>query len=139
MNALGLWHMPVPIRCRPGGSEVPLVGDAVQFNVLGPLTAVRDGVPVLLGGPRPRAVLAALLIADGRHVRVDALIDAVWGATPPDTAIKTIQKYISYLRAQLDVPGLITSRADGYELRAPDVDRRHFEELLDRAGDALMP
>jgi predicted ATPase/DNA-binding SARP family transcriptional activator len=112
---------------------------AVQFNVLGPLEAIRDDVPVPLGGPRPRAVLAALLIADGRHVRVDALIDAVWGATPPDTAIKTIQKYISYLRAQLDAPGLITSRADGYELSAPNVDRRRFEELLDRAGGALMP
>ena len=94
----------------------------VQFRVLGPLEAVRDDVPLRLGGPRPRALLAALLLAGGRPVRMDALLDAVWGDQPPDTAVKTVQKYISHLRSELDSPGLIVSRADGYELMATDVD-----------------
>jgi predicted ATPase len=113
--------------------------DTVRFNVLGPLEAIGDGGAVRLGGPRPRAVLAALLLAGGRHVRVDALVDAVWGDAPPDTAVKTVQKYISYLRAQLGAPDLIVSRADGYELHARDVDRGRFETLLDRAAAEPAP
>src|SRR5688572_20075738 len=79
----------------------------VRFRVLGPLEATWAGAPVALGGSRPRAVLAALLLADGHQVRMDALVDAVWGDSPPDTAVKTVQKYVSQLRAQLGPPGLI--------------------------------
>jgi predicted ATPase/DNA-binding SARP family transcriptional activator len=111
----------------------------IRFRVLGPLEAVRDGVPVRLGGPRPRAVLAALLLAGGRPVRMDQLVDAVWGETPPDTAVKTVQKYVSGLRAQFGTPGPINSVADGYELAAPDTDVARFEELVDRAGTEATP
>jgi predicted ATPase/DNA-binding SARP family transcriptional activator len=109
------------------------VEQGVRFGVLGPLEAVRDGVTLRLGGPRPRAVLATLLLAGGRFVHIDGLVDAVWGDAPPDTAVKTVQKYISYLRAQFDTPGLIVSRADGYQLITSDVDAVSFEDLVDRA------
>jgi predicted ATPase/DNA-binding SARP family transcriptional activator len=120
--------------------------DAVRFRVLGPLEATRAGAPVALGGSRPRAVLAALLLAGGHQVRMDALVDAVWGDSPPDTAVKTVQKYVSQLRAQLGTPGLIVSGADGYRLETADVDSRAFEALVaegmreqgpERAADAL--
>jgi predicted ATPase/DNA-binding SARP family transcriptional activator len=103
---------------------------AVSFKVLGPLEAVRDGVPVPLGGPRPRAVLAALLLSAGRPVHIDTLVDAVWGDTPPGTAVKTVQKYVSHLRAQLG-DGVIVSRPAGYELVAGELDSRRFEALVD--------
>jgi predicted ATPase/DNA-binding SARP family transcriptional activator len=78
-------------------------------------------------------------LANGRPVRTDALVDAVWGESPPGTAVKTVQKYISYLRAQLDAPGLIASRTGGYELVAPDLDSRLFDDLVDRAGAEVAP
>ena len=94
----------------------------IEFTVFGPLEAARDGVAVTVGGPRQRAVLAALLLAGGRHVSMDALVDAVWGDSVPATAIKTVQKYVSQLRAQLGAPDLIVSRADGYPLPTDNVD-----------------
>ena len=52
----------------------------MEFRVLGPLEVVGDdGEAVALGGPRPRAVLAALLVEANRTISVDRLIDAVWG------------------------------------------------------------
>jgi len=107
--------------------------------VLGPLEAVRDGVPLALGGSRPRAVLATLLLAGGRRVSVDALVDAVWGDAPPDTAVKTVQKYVSFLRARLDSPDLIASRADGYQLVTDAVDAHSLADLVARASAEPSP
>ena len=112
---------------------------AVRFRVLGPLEATRAGAPVALGGSRPRAVLAALLLAGGHQMRMDALVDAVWGDSPPDTAVKTVQKYVSQLRAQLGTPGLIVSGADGYRLVTADVDSRDFEALVAEGMDERSP
>ena len=109
----------------------------VSFNVLGPLEAVRDGVAVPLGGPRPRAVLAALLLAGGRPVHIDTLVDAVWGDRPPGTAVKTVQKYVSHLRARLGA-AVIVSRAAGYELVAGELDSRRFEELAAEPAEAAL-
>ena len=40
----------------------------MQFRMLGPLTVENDRGPVALGGPKPRALLAALLVEAGRVV-----------------------------------------------------------------------
>jgi predicted ATPase/DNA-binding SARP family transcriptional activator len=109
---------------------------AVQFRVLGPLEAARDDGRLGLGGRKPRAVLAALLLSDGRQVRTDALVDALWGDAAPASAVKAVHKHVSFLRRQLGDPRLIVTRPDGYELAATDVDRRRFEELVDEAAAA---
>jgi predicted ATPase/DNA-binding SARP family transcriptional activator len=106
----------------------------IEFRVLGPIEVVRDGTRLSLGGPRPRAVLARLLLAAGRWVSLDALVDAVWGDDQPTTAVKTVQKYISHLRAGLGAPDLIVSRPDGYELATENVDSRRFERLIEQAS-----
>ena len=36
-------------------------------------------------------MLAALLLARGRHVSVDALIEGLWGERPPRTASGTVR------------------------------------------------
>jgi predicted ATPase/DNA-binding SARP family transcriptional activator len=117
-------------QCPP---DVEVIVTAVQFRVLGPVEATRDGRRLPLGGPRPRTVLSTLLLADGRWVRTDSLVDAVWGDTPPATATKTIQKYVSHLRAVLGEE-LILSRPAGYELVTESVDSRHFERLIEQAS-----
>ena len=45
----------------------------LEFRVLRPVQAVRDGRELALGGPRRRAVLALLLVAGGRVVPAERL------------------------------------------------------------------
>lgn len=104
----------------------------LTIRVLGPLEAVRDGRPVELGGAKPRAVLAMLVLGGGRPVRTEALLDAVWPSSPPPTGVKTLQKYVSTLRSQLGESDVIVSVRDGYRLGRPDaVDVARFARLVD--------
>jgi DNA-binding SARP family transcriptional activator/uncharacterized protein (DUF2384 family) len=71
----------------------------VEFRVLGPLEVLGDdGSQLALGGPKQRALLAVLVIAAGRVVSTDRLMDDLWGDDLPDTALNTIQVYVSQLR-----------------------------------------
>lgn len=93
-----------------------------------------DGVAVDVGPPKQRAVLAILAL-DAQHVvATDALIDALWGETPPRTAHHSIQIYVSELRRALTaVPGArIETARPGYRLQAPQgwIDVAEFEELV---------
>lgn len=108
----------------------------VEFRILGPIQVVRGGVPLPLGGPRQRAVLARLIRDAGRPVPVDALLDDVWSGRPPPTAGKVLQKYVSELRKVLGADVLQT-RAGGYALAVghATVDAHRFERLV-AAGDA---
>ena len=47
----------------------------IDFQILGPIQIVEDGVSLRLGGPLPRALLAALLVETDRFVSRDRLID----------------------------------------------------------------
>ncbi|WP_233512399.1 AfsR/SARP family transcriptional regulator [Micromonospora deserti] len=69
-------------------------GQEVFFGVLGPLQAVASGGVVALKGPRHRAVLARLLIARGRMVPVDRLVDDLWDV-PPDGAVGAIRTFVA--------------------------------------------
>ncbi|EID13352.1 BTAD domain-containing putative transcriptional regulator [Mycolicibacterium phlei] len=60
-----------------------------------------DATPVDVGPHKQRVVLAALLLAQGRVVSVDRLIDAVWGDDVPASATASLQAYISNLRRAL--------------------------------------
>ena len=122
---------------------------ALEFRVLGEVAIVRDGGRLDLGGRRPRAVVAALLVQRGRPVLLESLIDRLWPEEPPDTAAKTIQVYVSRLRAQLgDDRDRLRSTKGGYELAIHDgeLDAEVFEALAVAArrhldagavGDAL--
>lgn len=112
---------------------------ALELCVLGPLVVRRDGEEVEVPGRRERAVLVLLALTPGRAVATDRLIDLLWGEHPPRTAAKTLQAYISRLRAALDAGSdLIVHRESGYALTlAPErVDAHRFRELLERGRAA---
>ncbi len=113
----------------------------VAFSLLGGVRVELDGAEVrALGGPQPRAVLAALLAADGRTVTTGALVEAVWGEDPPASAVSTLHSYVSRLRTALGPAGaLLRRRGEGYLLDAPadSVDWRRFEHLVEQGRAAL--
>jgi DNA-binding SARP family transcriptional activator len=73
----------------------------VRFTVLGPVTAVADGVDLDVGSPQQRAVLAMLLLADGHPVDVDTVVDRIWGSAPPRSASGVLRTYVYRLRRVL--------------------------------------
>ncbi len=107
--------------------------------MLGPVEAVRDGVPVALGGPRQRALLALLLVDAPRAVAIDRLADELWHDEPPDAAAATIRAYVSKLRTTLGAGAGISGDRAGYAIDvAPDqLDAARFERLTDEGHDAL--
>jgi predicted ATPase/DNA-binding SARP family transcriptional activator len=110
-----------------------------QFHVLGGVEVLRNGTPVKLGGPRQRALLALLLVAEGKVVRADRLIDELWHGKPPAGAAGTLQSYVSRLRSALAAAGAIVGTASAYTLDVDDesVDARRFERLVDEGHAAL--
>ena len=117
----------------------------VGFGVLGPLEATLDGVPIDIGSPKQRAVLAMLLINANQPVTPDRLIDAIWGDHPPESALATLQVYISNLRKAIEprrearTPARVLQKnGAGYQLAvtADQVDALEFEALLDKATGA---
>jgi hypothetical protein len=87
-----------------GGGYGGAGNGGTRIAVLGPLTMVRDGAAVELGSARQRAVFALLAMHWPGAVPRDAMIDVLWGAHPPRSAVAEIQVYVSRLR-QLLVPG----------------------------------
>ncbi len=80
-------------------------------------------------------MLAALLLAEGRVVSADRLIEAVWGLDPPPRALSSLQAYVSKLRGLLQAGGAeLVRRAPGYLLRAEQVDLPEFRRLADAAA-----
>jgi DNA-binding SARP family transcriptional activator/tetratricopeptide (TPR) repeat protein len=119
----------------------------LRFGVLGSLEVITDSGDVAdLGGTQPRTLLAMLLVASGRIVPVDALIEEIWGERVPDSAGSTLQSYISRLRRELEpersrgAPSrLLVWEPPGYKLdvQPDDVDFRRFERLADEGRERL--
>ena len=82
-------------------------------------------------------MLAVLLLHANEVVSTDSLVDALWGASPPLRAGKTIQVYVSRLRKVLADDRLVT-RAPGYVLYVDpgELDLTRFEQLVADARGA---
>jgi len=114
----------------------------MKFQLLGTVQVLLNGAPVPLGGPRQRAVLAALALRANQVVSVRYLIDAVWEKSPasPDSNIRS---YVLKLRRLLtDTDGKtsrIVTRDGGYLLliRPGELDVAEFEELAEQGALAL--
>ncbi|WP_328538213.1 AfsR/SARP family transcriptional regulator [Streptomyces sp. NBC_00344] len=91
-------------------------GTGLGFSVLGPVRAWRDGEPLPSGSPQQRALLAALLMRDGRTATAGELIDGIWGEESPSQALAAVRTYASRLRKVLG-PGVLVSESGGYAIR----------------------
>lgn len=110
----------------------------MEFRILGPVEAVDGDRSVALGGPKQRALLAALLLTPNRPVSVDRLIDALWPGEPPAGAANALQFHVSQLRKSLDDSAVIETRDPGYliQVEPERVDALRFERLLAEAQGA---
>ena len=114
-------------------------GDGIEFLLLGPVEAVRNGDVLRLGGKRQKALLALLLLQPGRAVPVDTLADELWNGEPPAGAETTIRSYVSRLRSVLGDEPALASTGAGYALATdPErVDAARFERLAREGHEAL--
>src|SRR6476661_5413314 len=95
----------------------------LRIQLLGPVGAAdidahgTPGPQLVLGGPRPRALLALLALANPRTCTTDHLVDGLWGDDPPPSARNAVQVNVTGLRKMLRPHEVEISRAgDGYAL-----------------------
>ncbi|MEU1047069.1 BTAD domain-containing putative transcriptional regulator [Streptomyces sp. NPDC005897] len=118
--------------------------EGLALSVLGPVRVWRDGEAVSAGSPQQRAVLAALLLSEGRTASASELLDALRDETtegkPTHAAVRT---YAARLRKILGAETFV-SEGGRYALRvdrgAVDVEvaRDLAAESRARAADDLL-
>lgn len=114
-----------------------------RFGVLGPLEVLGpDGMPVPLGGPRPRELLAAFLVHPRQALSAERLVDMLWGESATEGAATTLRTHVGQVRRVLGsvgAPDALVTRPGGYALMVDeaDVDAGQFERLVARGQEAL--
>ncbi len=110
----------------------------MEFRLLGPVEAVRDGSVVAIGGAKPRGLLALLLLHANEVVSRDVLIEALWPERAPGTAGHSLDIQISRLRKSFEPDELVLTRSGGYvlEVEPEQIDAHRFERLLDEGKRA---
>jgi DNA-binding SARP family transcriptional activator/Tfp pilus assembly protein PilF len=116
----------------------------VRFRVIGPVQASADNGAAVQLPPKPRALLAVLLLNAGRPVSRERLMAALWREAPPASAPRVIRTYVSTLRQALRLsrgdrlPRLVPL-GDGYRLETEpaDLDLLVFDDLAERGRRAL--
>jgi DNA-binding SARP family transcriptional activator len=117
----------------------------VRFTVLGAVSAQRGNTELDIGPPQQRAVLALLLARAGQPASRSELVDLLWTADPPASALNIVHRYIGVLRRVLE-PNLppraagrwLVRHAGGYRLAADaeSLDLLRFRELAQQGRDA---
>jgi DNA-binding SARP family transcriptional activator/WD40 repeat protein len=117
----------------------------MDFAVLGPLLVTGSDGPIDVPGVKERTLLAILIANVGRLVPCSVLIEGLWGAEPPRSAVKSLQTYVSRLRKVLEPdratePVLVVTDGPGYRLAVPRaaVDAERFASSADSGRDALV-
>lgn len=123
-----------------------------EFQILGPVVLRVHGHNVDLGAMKIRGLLAILLLSPNTAVSIDQIVDRLWdqpgapgtapakGREPPSDPPKTLQSYVSKLRAILihhKAAALITEHGH-YRLRVDPatIDYYRFRTLAERGAQA---
>ena len=119
----------------------PQATASVQFRILGPVTAYRDGETLSLGGERQRALLAVLLVHANETVSTERLVEQLFGRSGSGSQINAIHVAVSRLRRALGngAGAMLLTRRGGYalELEPGQLDAATFESLVQEARDRL--
>ncbi|MEV0273381.1 BTAD domain-containing putative transcriptional regulator [Hamadaea sp. NPDC050747] len=97
----------------------------MRIRLLGSIEVESGGRPLDAGPLQRRAVLAALAMDAGSPVGLDALVERVWGADPPEAPRSALYAHIARLRRLFADHGVrLIKQVDGYVL---DLDRDHVD------------
>ncbi|MEV6375195.1 AfsR/SARP family transcriptional regulator [Micromonospora musae] len=117
--------------------------DALSFDVLGPVRVWRGRSEIEPGTRQQRLILALLLVRAGDAVSVAELVDLLWEADPPPSAVNVVHRHVGLLRRRFE-PGLPTRAAgsvlirDGAEYRlridGESLDLLRFRRLVAEAA-----
>jgi DNA-binding SARP family transcriptional activator/pimeloyl-ACP methyl ester carboxylesterase/class 3 adenylate cyclase len=110
----------------------------VAFRVLGPLSAVIEGLDVTPAAPKDRALLALLLVNHGQAVSADRLMGELWPDLAADRARRALQVRVAAVRKMLGAAGaasLLELVPPGYRLAAADdgIDEHRFFGFVEQA------
>ena len=110
----------------------------MEYRVLGPLEVSGHRGAASARRCKQRALLALLILNANQVVSRERLIDELWGDEAPETAVTSVQVYVSRLRKLLPDGSLVT-RAPGYmlEVEPEAVDLIRFERLVREGRSAL--
>ncbi|HEX6340530.1 AfsR/SARP family transcriptional regulator [Umezawaea sp.] len=112
----------------------------MEIKVLGPLEAWLNGVSIMPTASKPRQLLALLGMQAEHVVTVPALIEELWGMSPPRSALTTLQTYVLGIRRKIEeacprpqAKDVLVTKYGGYQLEAgpESVDVTAFERAQD--------
>jgi DNA-binding SARP family transcriptional activator len=125
----------------------------MEYHVLGPLlvssTPAAHHEPEAVGqltAPKPRQVLALLLLHGNLVVPVETLIAELWGVEPPASAQTTLQTYILKIRRMLTASNpprpaseILVTASGGYRFTVGpgELDLHEYERLAGEGREAL--
>ncbi|MFJ3494363.1 AfsR/SARP family transcriptional regulator [Streptomyces sp. NPDC086091] len=116
----------------------------MRFRLLGRLdVTASDGTPIDLSGLLARSIVARLVLAGGRPVQRDTLIDELWGDREARNPVNALQVQMTKLRAVLaehGEDGRLGMRAGGYRFLLDDrdhVDVTDFENAVRRGREQV--
>ncbi|MER5795687.1 BTAD domain-containing putative transcriptional regulator [Streptomyces sp. NPDC001980] len=105
----------------------------MHFRLLGHLEVIAsDGSPIVFSGPVGRAVIARLILADGRPVQSEALVGELWGERAARNPANALQVQMTKLRAAFTARGAggrLVTQAGGYRLILSEHDRVDVAEF----------
>ncbi|MFC4334432.1 AfsR/SARP family transcriptional regulator [Salininema proteolyticum] len=122
--------------------DLPRSRPSLEIKLFGPMQVAGDRVPLRLGGPRQKAVLAYLITCQGGLAAVDDIVEAVWGTDLPARPRHSVSVTTSRLRHALEWTGMRIDFDGGYFLERPlstKVDWEEFDTLCARAETARYP
>lgn len=84
----------------------------IAIDILGSLRVVTDSnADYDFLPPKPRTVLATLLMNAGQVVPISSLVEELWGPTPPASALRVVQTYVLQVRKYFaSISGLTMKR-----------------------------
>jgi DNA-binding SARP family transcriptional activator len=112
----------------------------MDFGILGPVRVAGLDGEIKIGGAKPRATLALLLLHSNRLVTMSQLVDSLWEGESPQGARMAVQGHIKRLRQMLgqNLAGRLETRPPGYQLSVTEgeLDLYRFQVLVRRGRSA---